>query len=140
MKKNFFIIWIGVGVLLIFFWIYFPTLSRYRDLKIEEDRITRELTDLDTKIQALQAERNLLKNDVEYLEKVIRRELGLVKPGEMIYRLVPEEKKKKPKSEEQAPETIPAPTAPQNPPPATAQSNAPPLTEGEVVYPRQEIR
>ncbi len=91
MKKNFTFIWITLAVLFFLFWFYFPTLSKYRDLKEEEERISAELAALDGKITKLTEERDLLKNDVAYLEKVIREELGLVKPGEIVYKFVPEE-------------------------------------------------
>ena len=84
MNKSFILLWAGVAALLIFLWIYFPGVSRYRDLKIQEESLEREVTDLNAKIKALTDERNLLKNDVVYLEKVIREELGLVKPDEVV--------------------------------------------------------
>lgn len=133
MRKSHLLFWAGIAILLVFFWIYFPTLSRYQDLKIEEERIKRELAELDTKIKALQEERHLLKNDMEYLEKVIRRELGLVKPGEIVYKLVPEE-------ETPAPETETAPQPATVTPPAFFDDSEPPLVESEPVYPRQETR
>ena len=94
MKKSVIFLWAAIAVIFGFFWIYFPALSHYRDLKLEEERISRELTELDAKIEALKEERGLLKNDVGYLEKVIHEELGLVKPGEIIYKFVPAETKK----------------------------------------------
>ncbi len=142
MRKSYLLIWAGIALLIGFFWFYFPTLSRYQDLKIEEDRITRELADLDAKIKALQEERHLLKNDMEYLEKVIRRELGLVKPGEIVYKLVPEEEAKTPEKEKlqespASPKTEPPPVPSANPP---SSDSKPPLVEGAPVYPRRETR
>jgi len=93
MKKSFFLLWGVIAAVLIFFWFYFPALSRYRDLKIKQDEIERELKALDQKIQALQQERRLLKEDKEYIEKVIRNELGLVRPGEVLYKFVEEPEK-----------------------------------------------
>lgn len=90
MRKPFIFLWAAAGIVLIFFWIYLPVLTRYRELKIEEENMTARLSELDSKILALQEERELLKNDVTYLEKVIRDELGLVKPGETVYRFVEE--------------------------------------------------
>jgi len=92
MRKPLASLLIGTAVLLALIWFYFPTLSKYRDLKLEEERISKELADLDVKVKALEEERHLLKNDVEYLEKVIRQELGLVKPGEVVYKFVEEER------------------------------------------------
>ncbi|MBI3313728.1 MAG: septum formation initiator family protein [Candidatus Omnitrophica bacterium] len=88
MRKSFLLLWISVAGILLFFWLYFPTLSRYRELKIEEETIKRELAQVNEKIRELSKERDLLKNDLTYLEKVIRDELGLVKPGEIVYKFV----------------------------------------------------
>ena len=128
MRKSYLLIWAGIASLIIFFWLYFPTLSRYQDLKIEEDRITRQLKELDAKIKDLEEERHLLKNDMEYLEKVIRKELGLVKPGEIVYKLVPEE------------ETPAAPPPAVSAAPPPPQNSEPPLLESKPVYPRRETR
>ncbi|MBP9865530.1 MAG: septum formation initiator family protein [Candidatus Omnitrophica bacterium] len=115
MRKPLLFLLIALIVLLVFFWIYFPAISRYRELKIQEDKITRDITDLDQRIEGLLEERRLLKNDLNYLEKVIREELGLVKPGEIIYKMIPEAAKKT--GEETAP---PAETPPATPAPVTA--------------------
>lgn len=92
MKRRFVYFWIGVGIFLLFLFFYLPGISRYHELKSEEERLTRELREIDSQIQKLQEEKTLLQNDLAYLEKVIREELGLVKPGEMIYKLVPNKK------------------------------------------------
>ena len=84
-----------MAILLIFCWVYLPTLSKYREMKSQEEEMVRQIKDLDKKIEDLKEERNLLKNDKEYLEKVIRDELGLVKPGEVIYKFVQDDTKKK---------------------------------------------
>ena len=94
MKHRFTILWIVVGLLILFAFLYLPGLSRYQELRQEEERLSKELVDLDQKIQKLNEEKELLKKDQVYLEKVIREELGLVRPGEMVYKLVPEEKSK----------------------------------------------
>jgi cell division protein FtsB len=90
MNKNFIFLWVGIVALIIFFWVYFPTLSRYRELKIEEEGMDKQIKVYEKSIRALEEEKHLLKNDPEYLEKVIRDELGLVRPGEIVYKFVPE--------------------------------------------------
>lgn len=99
MKKPFLILWGVIGVFFIFFWVYLPSLSRWRDLKTKQEEIERQIRDLGAKIKTLKEERGLLKGDVSYLEKVIRDELGLVKPGEIVYKFVPDEAKKPPRVE-----------------------------------------
>ena len=92
MKRRFTILWVIVGLLILFAFLYLPGLSRYQELRQEEERLSKELVDLDQKIQKLHEEKELLRHDQAYLEKVIREELGLVRPGEMVYKLVPEDK------------------------------------------------
>lgn len=125
MKKPFFALWILTLALFIFSWIYLPGISKYRDLKIKQEEIEEDLRLMEEKVKAIREERDLLKNDVQYLEKVIRDELGLVKPGEVVYKFVPEP----PKKETPAPLPVPAsvtpsavelPAKPKAPPMATA--------------------
>lgn len=78
----------GMAALAFVAWAYFPAVSKYRDLSIQEDHTDKELADLDAKIRALNEEREQLADDPEYLERVIRTELGLVKPGEIVYKFV----------------------------------------------------
>ncbi len=110
MRKSFVFLLIALIGLLVFFWIYFPALSRYRELKIQEEKITRDISDLDQRIEALLEERRLLQSDLNYLEKVIREELGLVKPGEIIYKMIPEPLKM-PAAETPAEPVVPEPAA-----------------------------
>ena len=90
----------GFGLLILFIFLYLPGLSKLQELRTEEERLGRELADLEKKIQVLREEKNLLQHDVAYAEKVIREELGLVKPGEMVYKILPE---KKPRPAEKSP-------------------------------------
>ncbi|MCB9799272.1 MAG: septum formation initiator family protein [Candidatus Omnitrophica bacterium] len=94
-----------------FFWVYFPSFSRYRELKQQEEKLTADIADLDGKIQALIEERRLLQDDLDYIEKVIRDELGLVKPGEIVYKMVPQEEKPQPKTDENADAESPMPVS-----------------------------
>jgi len=82
-----------VWVLLIMaalFFLYLPSLSQYLHLRHQEEKLIREIKDLKGEIQDLKREEYLMRNDLQHLEKVIRKELGLAKPGEVIYKLVPE--------------------------------------------------
>ena len=89
MLKRFLVFFAAaLAVLLVLCWIYLPSFSRYHELKQEEERLSRRIGELDSQIKLLTDEKYLLQNDVAYLEKVIREELGFVKPGEVIYDLV----------------------------------------------------
>lgn len=89
MNRTLLVLVLIVSALLIFAWVFLPPLSRYRDLKQEEERLTLELSQIEKKITTLEEERDLLQDDLSYIEKVIREELGLVKPGEIVYKFLP---------------------------------------------------
>jgi cell division protein FtsB len=88
LKKFFVVLAIALAIVLILCWIYLPSITRYRELKAEEDRLNQKILEIDAQIKTLADERHLLQTDVAYLEKVIREELGFVKPGEIVYELV----------------------------------------------------
>lgn len=90
MRKKFLIFTAVLAVIALAAWVYLPVLTRYREMKIQEDEIARKIQKLDQQIRDLQEERELLKNDLTYIEKVIRDEMGLAKPGETIYKFVTE--------------------------------------------------
>ena len=119
MRKSFALVTAGLAVFVLFFWIYFPALSKYRDLKIQEEDMSDELKDVNQKIATLSEEKKLLENDPAYVEKVIRDELGLVKPGEVVYKFV----------QEQPPAVNAGPTA------AVAPPSLPDLPEHKVQIP-----
>jgi cell division protein FtsB len=133
MRRSFVIVGIGILVMAIFVWIYLPTLSRYRNLKTQQEQMERNIADLDEKIKALVEEKELLQNDVQYIEKVIRDEMGLVKPGEVVYKFVTD--KLQPKTEgaastAQAPQVPMLVAAPPEPVGQGAPVEQPSKTEG----------
>ena len=71
--------------------IYLPGLSKYMKLKRKDDELGQTIARLQAEINAMQKEEYLLRTDVARLEQVVRQELGLVKPGEVIYKVVEEE-------------------------------------------------
>ena len=97
---------------LLFYW---PSYSRYRELKTESERLDKELAALRTQITALQKEKQLLHNDKDYVESVIRKELGLVEPGEVVYEFDKKNRRTPAGSESAAKK---APDSPENDPSA----------------------
>ena len=67
--------------------IYGPLYSQYRDLRGRDERLTQDLEQVRQQIAALEQEKYLMENDVHHLEKVLREELGLARPGEEVYKL-----------------------------------------------------
>lgn len=149
MRRSYLLLWGSAIAVIVFFWVYFPTLSRYRELKIQEESITDEIESLDEKTRELTEERDLLKNDPGYVEKIIREEMGLVRPGEVVYKFVTEP----PKAPEVSPSVdepvaqgvsavqktviVPAAIQPLSNQPVKA---APPVKTHSASYPRRETR
>lgn len=71
--------------------IYLPGATKYLKLKHKEAELTSEITRLSSEIKKLRQEEHLLKTDITRLEQVVRQELGLVKPGEIVIKVVEEE-------------------------------------------------
>ncbi len=84
--------------------IYLPGATKYLKLKRKEVELTNEITRLNSEIKQLKQEEHLLKTDVTRLEQVVREELGLVKPGEIVVKVV-EEEVPNPKDVQQTPKT-----------------------------------
>jgi cell division protein FtsB len=85
-----------VAVTIFFVLAYFALSSKGFISRI---RVESELADrrhrvvaLEREIQNLQQERDLLKNDMKTIEHVARESHGMVKPGEIVYRILPARK------------------------------------------------
>jgi cell division protein FtsB len=83
-------LWLLILILILAI-IYLPGLSKYLKLKRKDRDLEQEIARLKSEIARIQEEEHLLKTDLTRLEQVIREELGLVKPGEVVYRVVEEE-------------------------------------------------
>lgn len=65
---------------------------RIYEIKQEKQRIDGTVDLLRTENDKLRSEIALLRNDRSYLERIARKELGLVKPNEVIYQFHPAKK------------------------------------------------
>jgi cell division protein FtsB len=65
------------------------SLTRVWALKKEVESLEREVGALRTDTARLTAEVDRLRTDPEYIEQIAREKLGLVKPGERVYKLPP---------------------------------------------------
>ena len=79
--------------------VYVPSFAKFLKLKHRETELKREIGRLQEQILQLQNEEHLLKTDLTRLEEAARQELGLVKPGEIVYKVVEEEIPEKTTSE-----------------------------------------
>jgi len=79
-----------LGGILFLIAIYLPSFTKYQELKRKDEDLAQKIQELQDRNEALSLEAQLLQSDVKYLEKVLREDLGLVKPGEVVYRVVSE--------------------------------------------------
>ena len=87
MNKRF-IVYLIAAVLVLA--VFFPSLVKLQELQ-EQNRILEDRIEVLTKYnRQLREELNRLENDPTYIEKIARDKLGMVKKGELLYR-VPEE-------------------------------------------------
>ena len=86
MLKN--AIWLFVITTFIF--IYFlPSYTKMQDLKQKNLEYQQQIRELQGKNAKLEKEKRLLETDPAYLEKVAREKMGLIKEGEVVYKIVP---------------------------------------------------
>ncbi len=84
MLKNAFILFaVAFAVLLAFL----PTFSRWQDVKQEDLEYQNKIRELREERVSLAEEKRLLEEDPDYLEKVAREKMGLIREGEVIYHL-----------------------------------------------------
>jgi len=83
---------VGIGMFLV---IFLPGYAKIQQLRQKNKELEIEMKKLSRENLVLHSEKDKLEKDPAYLEQVGREELGIVRKGEIIYRLVPEEEKKK---------------------------------------------
>lgn len=93
--KNIFII-IGATLCVVFLLLYFSPcgIQRYFEVREKLTLINSELDELKLKNQELTEEITLLKTDTNYVEKIARQKLGMLKRNEILFE-IPEKKSKR---------------------------------------------
>ena len=69
--------------------VFLPSYSKMQDLKQKNQEFSQRIHDLEVKDKKLEEERRLLLTDPDYLEKVARERMGLIRDGEKVYKIVP---------------------------------------------------
>ena len=72
--------------------VYLPGLIEIQELRSKRDELHTEVERLKTQNAALSREKELLKKDVGYVERVARKKMGVVRKGETPYKVIVEEK------------------------------------------------
>jgi len=77
---------LAVGLFLIFL----PSYQKMQDLKTANADYEQRIRELMEENQVLAEEKRLLLEDPVYLEKVAREKMGLIREGEVIYKIEPQ--------------------------------------------------
>ena len=91
MLKN--AIWLFIISVLVLF-VFLPSYTQLQDLKKRNFEFQNEIERLQTERTELVEERRLLEDDPVYLEKVARQKMGLIREGEVVYKIMPMNKEK----------------------------------------------
>jgi len=87
MLKNAIILFVFAFVILM---IFMPTFTRMQDLKQKDLEYQARISELERENIWFKEERRLLEEDPDYLERVAREKMGLIRKGEVVYKLPPE--------------------------------------------------
>ena len=78
--------WLFVIAVIIFL-LFLPSFTQMQNVKTKNFEYEKRIKDLEAQHVRLLEEKERLENDPVYLEKVAREKLGLIKEGEVVYRL-----------------------------------------------------
>ena len=92
MFKNALWLFIIATIILVAF---LPSYTKMSDLRQKNAEYQSEIVDLRKKNTQLREEKRLLEEDPVYLERVAREKMGLIKEGEVVYKLTPMNQEKK---------------------------------------------
>ena len=87
-----------IGLIVILVIIFLPVYSKLQELRFENSDLAKKIKRLEQENLALKCEKEKIDKDPVYLEKVAREKIGIVRKGEIVYKVVPEKKNKKPQS------------------------------------------
>ena len=80
-----------ITLLIIFIFGDHGLLQLYK-LKLERAKVQSQIVQLRKERERVMVEKNQLENDIQYLEKLARERYRMVKPGEKVYKIIPEKK------------------------------------------------
>ena len=69
--------------------VFLPSYIRMRDLREKNQEYLAQIRQLKKKNAELKEEQRRLTEDPEYLEKVVRDKMGLIREGETVYQITP---------------------------------------------------
>jgi cell division protein FtsB len=75
--------------------VFLPSYTQMQDLKQRNQTYAVRIKELEAKNARLEREKHMLETDPEYVEKVGREKMGLIRPGEKVYKMAPPATKKR---------------------------------------------
>ncbi|MEW6171356.1 MAG: septum formation initiator family protein [Candidatus Omnitrophota bacterium] len=88
LKNGFFLMGLAIFIIAIFL----PSYAKFQELKKENKELELNIKKLEKENIYLRQEKIKLTSDPNYVEKVARQKLGVVRKGEIVYKIVNEEK------------------------------------------------
>ncbi|MEW5758608.1 MAG: septum formation initiator family protein [Candidatus Omnitrophota bacterium] len=85
-------IWWVLFIAIIAIIVFFPGYSKLEQLNQKNKELNHRIVELKRENVSLKTNIEKLKNDPFYLEKVAREKMGVVKKGEVVYKIVPQDK------------------------------------------------
>lgn len=85
MAKKRLILFFAIVIILVL--IFFPSFSRYQKLSSERKRLQKKIEELERLNRQLEEKKYKLEHDIEYIERRAREKLGIVKKGEVPYKI-----------------------------------------------------
>ena len=81
---------VGLFILtIVVFILFLPSYTKMQDLKQKNIDYRRQIEQLQQKSAELKEEKRRLESDPVYLEKVAREKMGLIREGEVVYKVTP---------------------------------------------------
>jgi len=78
-------------VIIVVICVFAPALFKLRRLSIKKNNLIKQIKGVQASNLYLQAEKRRLEEDPIYIEKMSRQKLGLSNPGEVVYRIIPQQ-------------------------------------------------
>ncbi len=75
--------------------VFLPPFAKYQELKYKNKKLEAEIISLKLETRRLAEEKRLLETDINYVEKVARDKIGVVRKGEIVMKGVPVSKTRK---------------------------------------------
>jgi cell division protein FtsB len=83
-------LWLILGAAVI---VFLPPFAKYQELKYKNKKLEEKIVALREESRRLEAEKNSLETDINYVEKKARERIGVVRKGEIVIKGTPARKK-----------------------------------------------